>query len=83
MLPAPDAPPGFLHDAVLLTSELVTNAVTHSGGGFKLGASYDRLDGRLRVEVANTSSVLPELGNGDRDRSVGGHGLRIVDTVAA
>jgi anti-sigma regulatory factor (Ser/Thr protein kinase) len=78
-----DAPTEFVYDAVLLTSELVTNAVTHTAGGSELSAYYDPSLGRLRVEVSDTSPVVPELREGAPGTGPGGRGLRIVDTVAA
>jgi anti-sigma regulatory factor (Ser/Thr protein kinase) len=44
-------------DAVLLASELVTNAVEHAGGPIELTATY--LDATLRVEVHDTSREPP------------------------
>ena len=78
-----DAPTEFLSDAVLLTSELVTNAVTHTDGGSELSAHFDPSLGRLRVEVSDTSPVVPEIRGGHPATNPGGRGLRIVDTVAA
>jgi anti-sigma regulatory factor (Ser/Thr protein kinase) len=78
-----DAPPGFLQDAMLLTSELVTNAVTHTQGSSELRAYYDTLSGQLRVEVSDKSSTVPRIRDDDPSTSFGGRGLRIVDAVAA
>jgi anti-sigma regulatory factor (Ser/Thr protein kinase) len=77
------APPEFVNDAMLLTSELITNAVTHTDGGSELRASYDPERGRLRVEVADTSPIVPTIREVHRPSSLGGHGLRIIDKVAA
>lgn len=46
-------------DAVLLASELVTNAVEHAGGPIMLTATY--LDHTLRVEVHDTRPEAPSL----------------------
>ena len=46
-------------DAVLLASELVTNAVEHAGGPIVITATY--LDNTLRVEVHDTRPELPSL----------------------
>jgi anti-sigma regulatory factor (Ser/Thr protein kinase) len=46
-------------DAVLLASELVTNAVQHAGGPILLTATY--LDATLRVEVHDTRPEPPSL----------------------
>jgi len=79
----PDAPPRFLQDAMLLTSELVTNAVTHTEGTSELHASYDPVGGRLRVDVADESPTVPTIRDVGPSTRVGGHGLQIVDTVAS
>jgi hypothetical protein len=71
-----------VQDALLLTSELVTNAVTHTDGGSELHASYDPMGGRVRVEVADTSSIVPTIRKTDGSSSLGGRGLRVIDTVA-
>jgi hypothetical protein len=76
-----DTPQGFVRDALLLTSELVTNAVMHSGGPSEMTAVYDGDMGWLRVEVSDTSSRVPHIrGHPGVD---GGQGLRIVDALAA
>ena len=74
----------FVRDAILLTSELVSNAMMHSAGGCSLHATYRPHPDRLRVEVSDDSTELPEMAP-DADPSslrVGGLGLRLVDTVA-
>jgi anti-sigma regulatory factor (Ser/Thr protein kinase) len=76
------APTEFLHDAVLLTSELVTNAVIHTEGSPELCAHYDPVLGQLRVEVTDKSSVVPKIREGHPGTTLGGWGLRIVDQVA-
>jgi anti-sigma regulatory factor (Ser/Thr protein kinase) len=44
-------------DAVLLVSELVTNAVVH--GSPPVGLSVEASDGTIRVEVTDSSPVVP------------------------
>ena len=62
--------------ALLVVTELVTNAVVHAGGAIELRTT---LDGeRLRIEVVDSSSAPPRL----RDPGDGGRGLRIVDELA-
>jgi anti-sigma regulatory factor (Ser/Thr protein kinase) len=65
--------------ALLLTSELVTNAVVHARGPVSIRVRCD--DHRLRVEVRDRSSVAPRrlevVGS-----AVGGRGLRLVDALA-
>jgi anti-sigma regulatory factor (Ser/Thr protein kinase) len=67
--------------AVLLTSEVVTNAFLHghSGAWVTLTASADS----LRVEVGDDNSAQqPRLVHTDRE-ALHGRGLAIVDTLAA
>ena len=70
----------FVRDAVLLTSELVTNAVVHAGGRSVLRARL--LDGILRVELSDANRMVPQLNEVDPAR-VGGRGLHLVDDVAS
>ena len=66
--------------ALLLVSELATNAIRHGTPPVRLAL---RLDGdRLRVEVTDSSPVLPEVGSPGPDQ-VGGRGLQIVQQLAA
>jgi hypothetical protein len=67
--------------AVLLTSELATNAVLHAGTPFVISLSWH--DPTLHVEVSDTSvepAHLREPGNGAK--AEGGHGLRILAAFA-
>lgn len=68
-----------LQTAKLLTSELVTNALLHGEGSITLLASLDRE--RLLVEVIDEGHGLHPPAERRRD-SVGGYGLRIVDSEA-
>jgi anti-sigma regulatory factor (Ser/Thr protein kinase) len=65
-------------DAVLMVSELVTNAVLHGVGGISL--RIDAEADTVRIEVADEGNVVlaptPEPG------SHGGWGLRIVEQLA-
>jgi anti-sigma regulatory factor (Ser/Thr protein kinase) len=70
----------FVRDAVLLTSELVTNAVVHAGGKSMLRAGL--VGGNLRVELSDANGMVPELNEVDPAR-VGGRGLHLVDDVAS
>lgn len=67
--------------AALAVSELVTNAI-RAAGECSMSAWYraDRI--ALRVEVTDTSPELPVMQRPD-DRRVGGHGLRIVDSISS
>jgi anti-sigma regulatory factor (Ser/Thr protein kinase) len=73
-----------LDEAVLLTSELVTNAITHtaSGRGGKVTVTVYRADTRVRVEVRDDGSdeipvVRPHDEAGDS-----GYGLGLVELMA-
>lgn len=67
--------------ALLLVSELVTNAVVHAGTPSTLRLSHD--EGRLRVELRDASTdqafVVPASQNGHRP---GGRGVLLIDTLA-
>ena len=67
--------------AVLLTSELVTNAITHEAGEtITLGIRCQR--GRLRVDVYDTSRSFPVVSVAPGDAETG-RGLMLVATLAA
>ena len=73
-------PQPVLDDVLLLTSELVTNAVQHGAG--EIHCCLRSGPQGLRVEVSEAGSSLPhpvELG----PDALSGRGLHIVDTVAA
>lgn len=65
--------------ALLLVSEVATNAIRHGSPPVRLALQLR--DGRLRVEVTDSSPVLPELGSPGPDQ-VGGRGLHIVQQLA-
>lgn len=64
-------------DAVLVFSELVTNAVLHAGGA--VGITIVHGDRTLRVEVRDADPTIPARRN-PRD-GIGGFGLGIVTTL--
>jgi anti-sigma regulatory factor (Ser/Thr protein kinase) len=66
-------------DAVLLTSELVTNAVLHARGDITVTVAV--AEGVAEIGVADQSVVLPEP-RSRTWRAEGGRGLRLVDRVA-
>ena len=71
--------------AVLVLSELVTNAVTHAGSprGREIETRFCRLsDGRLRIEVHDAGDHRPVLRRA-ADTDEGGRGLLLVDAVTA
>jgi anti-sigma regulatory factor (Ser/Thr protein kinase) len=63
--------------AVLVVSELATNAIVHGGGVLYL--EIFRSNGRLRVEVADASPKLPGR---VKVNVTSGRGLRMVDVLA-
>ena len=74
--------PVDLDDAVLLTSELVTNAVLHGTGHIML--SVRAVGPGLRVEVHDASPVLPPARPaGSPGEAVSGRGLSLVAALAA
>ena len=74
-VPCPDA---LAEDALLVVSELTTNALIHAGSAATIVALFD--DGRLRVEVHDEDPVAPQLR--DHPDGSGGWGLRVVAAVA-
>jgi anti-sigma regulatory factor (Ser/Thr protein kinase) len=64
---------------LLLTSELVTNAVVHAGTQARL--HLQGVAGGVRVEVSDGSSELPVPRNGRAD-DVGGWGLVLLERLA-
>jgi anti-sigma regulatory factor (Ser/Thr protein kinase) len=67
--------------AVLLTSELVTNAISHEAGEtITLGVTCSF--GQLRVDVHDTSRTLPVLADAPADAEAG-RGLMLVATLSA
>ena len=67
--------------AVLLTSELVTNAIRH-GGGQTITLAITCSSGHLRVDVHDTSRPLPVLMDATADAETG-RGLLLVTTMSA
>ncbi|WP_435643202.1 ATP-binding protein [Streptomyces sp. H49] len=69
-----------VHTAELLVSELVTNAVQHAGTG-SVSLAVCLNEAVLRIEVCDTSPVLPQPALPDAD-SEGGRGLFLVAALA-
>lgn len=65
--------------AVLLTDELLTNAVVHGGGWFLL--QLDTTADRIYVEVADATDSYPTVHRPSSDREHG-RGMAIVDAIA-
>ena len=74
-VPCPDK---VTHDALLVVSELTTNAVLHPRSSATIVASFD--DGRLRIEVHDDDPTPPQIRH--QPDADGGWGLRLVAAVA-
>jgi anti-sigma regulatory factor (Ser/Thr protein kinase) len=74
-----ELPPVLLQTALLLTSELVTNAVRY--GGTRIVLTVRGTSGTLRVEVHDDGPLLPHLAVA-RPTAVGGRGLHLVEALA-
>ncbi|MGW7412400.1 ATP-binding protein [Streptomyces sp. NPDC054863] len=72
--------PGCADVAELLTSELVTNALIHTESDAELHATLAA--SKLRVEVHDHLSRLPEPRPAGRDESTHGRGLLLVQSLA-
>jgi anti-sigma regulatory factor (Ser/Thr protein kinase) len=70
-----------LHRAMLLTSELVTNAVLHGQGKITVRAGLD--DDRLLVEVIDEGEGFERVVRQEDFNSLGGRGLKIVDAESS
>ncbi|MFC7934032.1 ATP-binding protein [Streptomyces cinereoruber] len=68
-------------DALLLVSEVVTNAFTHGGVPYEL--RLDRTGGRLWVQVSDTSPVRPRPHGPHRPSRASGHGLYLLERLSA
>lgn len=66
--------------AILLTSELVTNAVRYGRGMVRLEVRTE--PPAVRIEVHDDNPALPTLGPED-EAAEGGRGLRLVDALAS
>jgi anti-sigma regulatory factor (Ser/Thr protein kinase) len=75
-----DMPAALAQDALLITSELVSNAVRHGGAPVRLEVSGT--PGRLFVRVHDMAAdePLPQAGATDR---AGGRGLQLVAALAS
>ncbi|MCX4472928.1 ATP-binding protein [Micromonospora sp. NBC_01655] len=66
--------------AVLLTSEIITNAVRYAAP--PLGLRVGLRAGQVRVEVTDSNPELPVLARPDFE-ALGGRGMWLIDTLAA
>ncbi|WAZ19002.1 ATP-binding protein [Streptomyces cinnabarinus] len=77
--------PDAIMDALVVVSELLTNALVHALPPATLRLSWVRFDGRgaLRVEVTDAGPVLAGDGLGAQDPDEHGRGIDIVTALAA
>jgi anti-sigma regulatory factor (Ser/Thr protein kinase) len=70
--------------ALLLVSELVTNAIRHGAPPIRLSLHLDKArgGGALRVEVSDSSPASPTVGAANPDQT-NGRGMMIVQQLAA
>ena len=73
-------PGHLLHDAELLTSEIVTNVVKHAGGMITIVVECDAR--KLSVAVADDSPDQPVVRR-SATTDLGGRGMQLVDRLAA
>ena len=73
--------PDLLDAALLVVSELVTNALVHTGGPVRLDLSL--LNHRLRLAVADTSPRSPVQPTSIGWEATGGRGILLVAAVSA
>jgi len=76
-LPLPEE---SLSDLALMASEVVTNALRHTGASCAVVVRWS--GERLRVEVTDTEPTRPRVGDGALDAG-SGRGLLLVDALAA
>lgn len=67
-------------NAILMISELVTNAILHGGEGALLTLTYDDL--KVRAEVRDSSPAMPVV-RSYSETATTGRGMVIVDALAA
>ena len=75
-----DLPDEALETVLLLTSELVTNAVLHGAGPVSVHVAWG--EGKLRVEVGDQAPELPVLRPLDA-AAPNGRGLLFVDSLSS
>jgi anti-sigma regulatory factor (Ser/Thr protein kinase) len=75
-------PPDTVGDAVLVVSELVTNAVLHAPADDPLTLDLSVNDRVLRVALSDSSSAAPRR-RSPSGHDEGGRGIGILDTLAS
>jgi anti-sigma regulatory factor (Ser/Thr protein kinase) len=72
-------PPDTIDTAILLVSELATNALLHADSAIRLRVRV--ADDDVRIEVCDSSPDGPVLGSGGWERE-SGRGMELVSTLA-
>ena len=67
--------------ALLLTSEVVSNAVVHAATRLALDVGWDEDAEVLRIEVHDGSAVVPQIRN-PTEGATGGRGMLLVERLA-
>jgi anti-sigma regulatory factor (Ser/Thr protein kinase) len=68
-------------DAKFVASELLTNAIDHAPGQETYELELEQRDRRLRVSLADGSSIRPVVAQLDHDRPRG-RGIRLIEALA-
>lgn len=76
------AGPAAERTLALLTSEVLTNAIVHTGATAPIAVSAEIRDDAVRVAVTDTDTTLPVVRPTSPGRP-GGNGMRIVDTLSS
>lgn len=73
----------FIADAVTMTSELATNALTHGGSPRSFEAAFLPARGDLFVLVTDGSTAMPSIVPSERRGPAGGLGMAIVAALSS
>lgn len=74
--------PSAEHTLELLTSEVLTNAIVHTGASAPISVRADLRQDAVRVEVTDTDTTMPVVRPPSATRA-GGNGMRIVEMLAS
>lgn len=78
-----DAPANALGDTLLLTSELVSNAIRHTKGDCAVSTHYWPHERRVRVDVSDESTTMLTLPERPPSGALGGRGIRLLDDISS
>ncbi len=76
------APHALIDDAALLTSELVSNVLRHTGESCVLTLRFDHGDEFVEIGVTDSAPDLPVNLIERQPHTIGGFGLRMVDRLS-